>query len=261
MKNITVLLCDDHNVVREGLRFLLEAADDIHVVGEAENGHQAVREAKRLLPDVVLLDLAMPLLNGVGAARQITRKVPSTKVLILSGYSDDQHVVQAIEAGATGYLMKETAGKHLLQAVREAYTGNPFFSSPVSTRLLRQYRERLLNGQPARTTVTTLTRRQTEVLQLVAEGYSTKRIAGLLAISIKTVEKHRSTLMEKLEIHEVATLTRYAISSGLIESGRVPVWPVTFAQASPLDVRQNPALSQTQLPRTLGASTKEKRLT
>jgi len=139
MKKITVLLCDDHNVARECLRSLLEAAGDIQVVGEAENGHESVQEAKRLLPDVVVLDLAMPLLNGMGAARQITKEVPSTRVLILSGYSDDQHVVHAIEAGAAGYLMKETAANDLLQAVRETASGNAFFSPPVTRRLLKQW--------------------------------------------------------------------------------------------------------------------------
>jgi DNA-binding CsgD family transcriptional regulator len=125
---------------------------------------------------------------------------------------------------------------------------------------LKQYRERFLNGYPVRTTAPTLTRRQTEVLQLVAEGYSTKQIAGLLAISIKTIEKHRQTLMEKLDIHEVATLTRYAISTGVIESGRVPLWPVTSAQASLVDARQNPALSQTELPVTVPDVSNSKQL-
>jgi DNA-binding NarL/FixJ family response regulator len=211
MKRITVLVCDDHNIVREGLRFVLEAATDIHVVGEAQDGHQAVRETQRLQPDVVMLDVAMPLLNGVEAARQIARKVPATKVLILSAYSDDQHVVQAVEAGASGYLMKQMAPNDLLQAVREVQKGNAFFSPGVTKGLLPHMRKTLCNGRP------TLSSREAEVLQLVAEGYGNKQIADVLSISVKTVEKHRQTLMQHLNIHNIATLTRYAVSNGVIE--------------------------------------------
>lgn len=211
MKRITVLVCDDHNVVREGLRFVLEAANDIYVVGEAQNGHEAVRETQRLRPDVVMLDIAMPLLNGVEAARQIARKVPATKVLILSAYSDDQHVVQAIEAGASGYLTKQMAPNDLLQAVREVQKGNAFFSPGVTKGLLPHMRKTLSHGRP------TLSSRETEVLQLVAEGYGNKQIASELSISVKTVEKHRQTLMQELNIHNIATLTRYAVFAGVIE--------------------------------------------
>ena len=140
MKPITVLISDDHSIVRQGLRLLLEAAEDIQVVGEAGDGHQSVSEAERLRPDVVLLDLAMALLNGVEATRQITSAVPSAKVLILSGYSDDQHVQQAIEAGATGYLMKEAAANDLLRAIREVHKGNAFFS-PLISKGLAGWRE------------------------------------------------------------------------------------------------------------------------
>ena len=132
MKKITVLLSEDHTVVREGLRLLLETQADIQVVGQAANGHESVREAKRLRPDVVVQDLAMPLLNGLGAARQIANEVPSAKVLILSAYSDDQYIEHAIEAGAAGYLMKETVGDDLLRAIREVAKGNAFFSPPIA---------------------------------------------------------------------------------------------------------------------------------
>jgi len=221
MKKITVLLSDDHTLVREGLRLLLETTEDIQVVGEAANGHQSVRETKRLQPDVVLQDLAMPLLNGLEAARQIAREVPTAKVLILSAYTDDQYLEYAIEAGAAGYLMKETIGTDLLRAIREVAKGNAFFSPPVARRLLKQWQARSLNGASVRTKVTLLTSRQTEVLQLIAEGYATKQIAGLLSLSIKTVEKHRQDLMNTLNIHNIASLTRYAISSGVVESNRV----------------------------------------
>ena len=229
MKKITVLLSDDHTVVRKGLRLLLETEADIQVVGEAANGHQSVREAKRLKPDVVVQDLAMPLLNGLEAARQIAREVPSTKVLILSAYSDDAYIEHAIEAGAAGYLMKETAGDDLLRAIREIASGNAFFSPPVARRLLKQWQEKFPNGGPVRTKTPKLTSRQTEILQLISEGYATKQIAGLLSLSIKTVEKHRQDLMNTLNIHNIASLTRYAVSSGVVESNRIPNWSATAA--------------------------------
>src|SRR5688572_4302695 len=230
MKKITVFLCDDHAVFREGLRLLLQATGDFDVIGEAANGRRAVREAKRLRPDVVVMDIAMPLLNGVEAARQIVRDLPSSRVLILSTYSDDAHVQQAIAAGEAGYLMKETASKDLLRAIREACKGNAFFSPEIARRLVKQLRNRDPDTETA--AAPALTSRQTEVLQLIAEGHSSKQIAGLLFVSMKTIEKHRSALMGKLDIHEIASLTRYAISSGLIESGRVP---------GPLDLRPIPA--------------------
>lgn len=227
MKQITVLLSDDHTVVREGLRLLLETEGDIQVVGEASNGHRAVGEAKRLQPDVVILDLAMPLLNGLEAARQIRKEVPSAKVLILSAYNDDQYVEHAIAAGAAGYLMKETVRNDLFRAIREVAKGNAFFSPPVAKRLLRQWQAKPLNGGPEKAKATVLTSRQTEVLQLIAEGYATKQIADVLSLSVKTVEKHRQDLMNTLNIHNIATLTRYAVSSGVVEPNSVPNWPAT----------------------------------
>jgi DNA-binding NarL/FixJ family response regulator len=229
MKKIAVLLCDDHTVLRNGLRLLLDAEADIQVVGEAANGHQSVREAKRLKPDVVLQDLAMPLLNGLEAARQIAKEVPSAKVLILSAYTDDAYIEHAIKAGAAGYLMKETAGDDLLRAIREIANGNAFFSPPVARRLLKQWQEKFPNGSPVKAAAATLTSRQTEILQLVAEGYATKQIAGLLSLSIKTVEKHRQDLMNTLNIHNIASLTRYAVSSGVVESNRMQNWSSTPA--------------------------------
>jgi len=222
MRKITVLLCDDHTVVREGLRLLLQLEADMEVVGEAANGHRAVGEAKRLLPDVVLLDIAMPLLNGLEAARQIAKEVPSAKVLILSAYSDDAYIQHAIEAGAAGYLTKEAVGNDLLRAIRELAKGNAFFSPPVAKRLLKQCRRNSLDGGAVTATTPVLTSRQTEVLQLIAEGYAGKEIAGLLSISIKTVEKHRQDLMDTLGIHNVASLTRYALANGLVESHPAP---------------------------------------
>src|SRR5437870_2536551 len=217
MEKIRVLLADDHTVVRQGLRALLAAEDDIEIVGEAENGRQAIQMVKKLLPDVVVMDIAMPVLNGLEATRQITRTVPSTKVLILSSYSDDEYVSQLTEAGAAGYLIKQTAANELLKAIREAQRGNAYFSPSIAKRLRDQCREAFVSGPSARRRPDYLTTREAEVLQLIAEGRANKQIAAELSISIKTVEKHRQQVMNKLNIHDVAGLTRYAISRGMIE--------------------------------------------
>jgi DNA-binding NarL/FixJ family response regulator len=217
MQKITVLLADDHTVVRQGLRALLETEEDITVVGEAENGRQAVQMAKRLQPDVVVVDIAMPQLNGLEATRQISKENPKSHVLILSSYSDDEYVQQLTDAGASGYLVKQTAANDLVAAIREAKKGNAFFSPAVSKRLLDHYRSSV-NRPPGEKKPPKLTPREMEVLQLIAEGYANKQIAGELFISIKTVEKHRQQLMHKLDIHDVAGLTRYAIAKGIIEN-------------------------------------------
>jgi DNA-binding NarL/FixJ family response regulator len=222
MNKITVLISDDHAIVRAGLRLLLEAEQDILVVGEVSDGQQAIREAKRLRPNIVLMDLGMPLLNGIEAARQIISGLPGTKVLALSSYSDEQHVRQAVQAGVIGYLMKETASEDLLCAVRNASQGNAFFSPSISQRLLTHWRRTFLQTATLKTDLPSLTPRQAEVFQLIAEGYMSKQIADLLSLSIKTVEKHRETLMHKLKVHNIADLTRRAVSCGIIESGGGP---------------------------------------
>ncbi len=221
MNAITVLLVDDHAIVRAGLRALLATAADVRVVGEAENGQQAVREAERLRPEVVVLDVAMPLLNGLGAARQIAQKLPAVKVLILSSYSDAQHVRQAIAAGVAGYLMKESAGGDLLEAIRETRNGGAFFSPSLLHHLWSGKESPSDCGVAPIPAV--LTRREAEVLQLIAEGYANKQIADLLSLSTKTVEKHRQALMEKLDLHRTASLTRYAVSSGVVEVKVSPI--------------------------------------
>jgi DNA-binding NarL/FixJ family response regulator len=218
MEKIRVVLADDHTVVRQGLRVLLMAEGDIDIVGEAENGRQAIQLVKKLLPDVAVMDIAMPVLNGLEATRQITRSVPQTKVLILSTYSDDEYVQQLTEAGAAGYLVKQTAANDLLKAIREAHRGNAFFSPAVAKRLRDQCRQAFVSGQPIKKRTDYLTTREAEVLQLIAEGRANKQIAAELCISIKTVEKHRQQVMNKLNIHDVAGLTRHAIAKGIIES-------------------------------------------
>jgi DNA-binding NarL/FixJ family response regulator len=200
----------------------------MHVIGEAENGRQAVPEAERLRPDVVLMDLAMPLMNGVEAARQITKAVPSTRVLILSSYSDERLVQQAIAAGAAGFVIKEAAGTEVCQAIREVHNGLAFFSSLASRPLLALMREG--NLRLGRKTSAILTSRQTEIVQLIAEGYATKQIADLLSLGIKTVKKDRERLLNKLNIHNIATLTRYALANGVIALNKTldhtPDWSV-----------------------------------
>lgn len=218
MQKIRVLLADDHIVVRQGLRALLAAEEDIDIVGEADNGRQAIQLAKKLSPDVAVIDIAMPVLNGLEATRQIIRTVPNTKVLILSSYSDDEYVQQLTEAGAAGYLVKQTAANDLLKAIREAHKGNAFFSPSIAKRLRDQCREAFVSGQPVKKRTGYLTTREAEVLQLIAEGRANKQIAAELCISIKTVEKHRQQVMNKLGIHDVAGLTRHAIAKGIIES-------------------------------------------
>lgn len=205
---------------------MLVAEGDIDIVGEADNGRQAVQIARKLAPDVAVVDIAMPQLNGLEATRQITRTVPSTKVLILSSYSDDEYVQKLTEAGAAGYLIKQTAANELLKAIREAHKGNAYFSPSIAKRLRDQCREAFVSGQPgAKRRTDNLTTREAEVLQLIAEGRANKQIAAELCISIKTVEKHRQQVMNKLGIHDVAGLTRHAIAKGIIESnpGLTPV--------------------------------------
>jgi DNA-binding NarL/FixJ family response regulator len=218
-QKISIVLADDHTVVRQGLRVLLSAEDDMEIVGEAENGRQAVQLAKKLLPEIVIMDIAMPVLNGLEATRQITRALPSTKVLILSSYSDDEYVQQITEAGAAGYLVKQTAATELLKAIREAHKGNAYFSPSIAKRLRDQCRNAFVSGEPVRKRADYLTTREAEVLQLIAEGRANKQIAAELCISIKTVEKHRQQVMNKLGIHDVAGLTRHAIAKGIIETG------------------------------------------
>ena len=220
MKRITVLLAEDHLIVREGLRALLQLETDLEVVGEAGDGRQAVMLAHTLRPDVVVMDIAMPLLNGLEATRQILRAAPDTKVLILSAHSDDAYVERVVELGAAGYLIKQTAAHILPQAIREIHRGQFFFSPAISKRLHHHHQQRRASagGLSATKNPANLTSREMEVLQLVAEGKANKETADVLHISIKTVEKHRQKVMAKLNIHDTASLTRYAIANGIIES-------------------------------------------
>jgi DNA-binding NarL/FixJ family response regulator len=218
MKRITVLLAEDHMMVREGFRKMLELENDFEVVGEAQEGRQAVALAIKLRPAVVLMDIAMPRLNGLEATRQVLKVVPATKVIILSAHSDDAYVKNAVESGAMGFLLKQSSSHVVCEAIREVQKGNKFFSASVSKR--RDRLETQSPGGPGRPDqqVAKLTSREMEVLQLIAEGKANKETAAELGIGIKTVEKHREHLMAKLDIHDTAGLTRHAISTGIIES-------------------------------------------
>lgn len=218
MKRITVLLADDHTIVREGFRRMLELEGDIEIVGEAQNGREAVVLVARLSADVVLMDIAMPRLNGLEATRQIVTADPSTKVIILSAHSDHAYVDNAIESGAKGFLLKQNSAHDVCRAIREIHKGGTFFSPRISQRFERMHPQALNRSGVLRRRASRLTSMEVEVLQLIAEGKANKETAAELGIGSKTVEKHREHLMEKLDIHDTAGLTRYAISAGIIES-------------------------------------------
>lgn len=219
MKPITVLLAEDHLIVREGLSALLKMELGIEVVGEVEDGRGAVELVRKLGPDVVLMDIAMPLLNGLEATRQILKAQPFAKIIILSAHSDDAYVEQAMALGAKGYLTKQTAAHVLPEAIRTVQSGKVFLSPSILKRLGSCLSKTKGRGElHGKREAVQLSSREVEVLQLVAEGKANKETAGELHISIKTVEKHRQSLMDKLEIHDTAGLTRYAMTAGIIES-------------------------------------------
>ena len=218
MKRITVLLADDHEVVLEGLQMLLNLESDIEVIGEAKTGREAVQMTQKLHPNVVVMDIAMPVLNGLEATRQILNAVPATRVLVLSAHSDDAYVDQFLAMGASGYITKQSTTQVLSRAIREVQKGKMFFGPSIAKRFRARNRTSLNGKGQIKKKNVHLSSREAEVLQLVAEGEANKQIASELEISIKTVEKHRQHLMEKLHIHDTAGLTRYAISAGIIES-------------------------------------------
>ena len=218
MKRITILLAEDHTIVREGFRKMLELEKDFDVVGEAQDGRRAVAMVNKLRPAVVLMDIAMPQLNGLEATRQVLKTNPAIRVLILSAHSDDAYVKNATESGATGFLLKQATANDVCRAIREVHKGGKFYSPSVARR-----QERIHPLTPDRNgrfpkKDSSLTSREMEVLQLVAEGKANKEIALELGIGKKTVEKHREHLMQKIDIHDTAGLTRYAISTGIIEN-------------------------------------------
>lgn len=212
--SIRVFLADDHAVVRDGLRALLEAQDDITVVGDAANGRQAVDQVRKLRPDVVVMDIAMPELNGIEATQQIRESCPSTHVMILSMHSSPEHIFRALQAGARGYLIKESAGKEVAMAVRALHAGRRYFSRQITDTVIDDYiHQRQFSSDQS--PLGSLSPREREVLQLVVEGKSSVEIAEILFLSPKTVETYRSRIMEKLGIHDLPGLVKFAIQQGL----------------------------------------------
>ena len=213
MAPLRILLADDHTMVRQGLRKVLEERPEWQVVAEAGDGHEAVRLAELHKPNVAVLDVAMPLLNGIEATRRIAKRVPHTRILVLSMYSDEAYVTQMMKAGATGYLLKDSAGVDLLEAVQAVAQGKSYFSPAVARLMLDDYaRQRGTDDDRYES----LSDREREIFQLIAEGKVNKEIATLLFISLSTVETHRARIMEKLDLHSAAEIVLYAVRRGVI---------------------------------------------
>jgi DNA-binding NarL/FixJ family response regulator len=212
--SITVFLADDHAVVRDGLRFLLEAQQDIEVIGDAANGRDAVHQVAQLHPDVVILDIAMPELNGIEAARQIGEVCPSTQIIMLSMHSTTEHVFRALQAGARGYLLKKSAGIEVVNAVRAVLAGRRYLSQDISDKVFDDY-VRQREAVQAKRPLARLSPREREVLQLLVEGKSGAEIAGILFLSPKSVDTYRRRLMQKLGISDLPSLVKFAILHGL----------------------------------------------
>jgi len=208
---IRVLLADDHTIVRDGLRAILSAQPDFQVVGEAADGRSAIRLAQEQRPDVAALDLSMPLLNGLEAARQMGSWAHAPRVVLLTVHAEDRYVLEALRAGVRGYVLKKDASADLVRAIREVASGGVYLSPKISPAVVAAVRS------PTPMPEESLSAREREVLQLVAEGKTTKEIATLLGVSVKTADAHRTRLMQKLDLHDIAGLTRYAIRVGLIQ--------------------------------------------
>lgn len=213
---IKVLLVDDHTLFREGMRALLSGAPDIEVVGEAAEGQQAIELAEKLSPDIILMDLVMPGMNGMQATRHLHDRYPDIKILILSMYDDDEYICQTLKAGASGYLLKRVASDDLMRAIREVDGGGLALHPSVAAKLIKDYIRRT-KATAHRNSGSVLTARESEVLKLIAEGNSNQQIANLLGLGRKTVEAHRTNIMRKLDLHDVVGLVKYALRRGLIK--------------------------------------------
>jgi len=212
---IRVVVADDHTILREGVRSLLALQSDIEVVGEARDGEEAIELVRGTDVDVVIMDMVMPRMNGLEATREIKRRWPHVKILILSMYDDDEYVQQVIQAGASGYVLKRVATEDLVRAIREVHRGESFLYPPIAAKLIDDYL-RLVRGDAQPDSESVLTPREWEVLRLIAEGNTNQEIAATLGLSKKTVESHRSNIMRKLELRDVTDLVKYAIRKGVV---------------------------------------------
>lgn len=215
MAKIRVLIVDDHTLFRESLRSLLGAVNSVEVVGEAGNGVEAINKAAQLQPDVILMDIAMPDMNGLQATRRIKKENPSIKVLVLTMHETEQYIREMLKAGASGYILKRAPASELISAIRVVSSGDAFLYPPVARKVLDGYREQI-KGEKKEGREKRLTSRELEILSLIAEGRTSKEIARLLSVSVNTIETHRLNLMKKLEVHDRSQLVRYAIREGLI---------------------------------------------
>ena len=212
---VRVIVADDHHLVRQGIRMLLETAEDIEVIGEAQDGLEAVELAEQLVPDILVMDISMPRLNGAQATELVRARVPSTQVVVLSMHADEAIVRQALRRGAKAYVLKRGVSEELLLAVRSANRGETYLSPPIASSILGEFLT-LSDTLVESTAFERLTPRERQVLQLLAEGHTNKSIASELVVTVKTVENHRASLMSKLDIHDIAGLVRYAIKQGLV---------------------------------------------
>jgi two-component system response regulator NreC len=216
MKKVRLLVADDHKIFRQGIKKLLEEEPDLQVVGESADGRETVKKATELKPDIILMDIAMANLNGLEATKQIKKVLPETKIIMLTMHKNEEYVLQSFQAGASGYILKEGAVEELVSAIRSIHQDKSFLSPTVSKTLVDAYLRKMETGK-TETPFDLLTDREREVLQLIAEGFTNREVAKQLFISVKTVEAHRAHIMQKLNIHDIAKLVKYAIQKGLVD--------------------------------------------
>ena len=209
-----VIIAEDHTILREGLKMLLSSSDELEVIAEVEDGLEAIRQTEILRPDMVLMDLSMPKMNGIGALQEIKRSAPETKVLVLTVHKTEEYILAALKAGADGYVLKDATHRELMLAIEQIFSGRSFLSPGISEKVIEGYLDGRKSVKPC-SSWDTLTQREREILKMIAEGYKNRDIADYLCISPKTVEKHRANLMRKLDLHSASSLTAFAMERGL----------------------------------------------